>query len=198
MKINNPLRLLMIGKYYERKKHHLLIEALITIKKKYDFHLTVVGEVSNAKHKNNLLRIKNQISNGGIDDKVDFLNNIPFNRMKSIYASHDLFILPASNEPASISLLEAMGYGLPAICSDTCGTKTYIKNNYNGSIFKTNNVSSLIEKICNYFENKEFLLNQKKWILNNIKKDISPQNYIYRFNEILNIENVKEKSYFPY
>jgi glycosyltransferase involved in cell wall biosynthesis len=187
-KINNPIRLLMTGKYYKRKNHQLLIEALEKIKDDYEFHLTLVGEVSNNTHRNRQLKIKDLVRKVGIENKIEFLDNIPFNKMESIYISHDLFLLPASNEPASISVLEAMGYGLPVICSDTCGTKTYIKQNNNGNIFKSDNSQSLAKIISNYLDNNEYLFKQKKWLLENANSEISADNYLICFNSLIETE----------
>ena len=187
-KINHPIRLLMTGKYYKRKNHQLLIEALEKIKDDYEFHLTLVGEVSNNTHRNRQLKIKDLVRKVGIENKIEFLDNIPFNKMESIYISHDLFLLPASNEPASISVLEAMGYGLPVICSDTCGTKTYIKQNNNGNIFKSDNSQSLAKIISNYLDNNEYLFKQKKWLLENANSEISADNYLICFNSLIETE----------
>ena len=57
-----------------------------------------------------------------------------------------MFILPSKNEPASISLLEAMGNSMPVICSDTCGTRFYLKKNFS-KIFKSDSLNSLTNSI---------------------------------------------------
>ena len=67
--------------------------------------------------------------------------------MDKIYRNHDVFLMAARDEPAAISPLEAMGFGLSVICADTCGTKTYIEDGINGFIFETDNEESLKEKM---------------------------------------------------
>ena len=52
------------------------------------------------------------------------------NKIYNYYRNHHLFLLPAANEPASISLLEAIGYSMPVICSDTCGTQFYVTKKF--------------------------------------------------------------------
>ena len=49
----------------------------------------------------------------------------------------------STREHASISVIESLGFGVPSICSDTNGTKDYIKNNKNGLIFHDNSKESL-------------------------------------------------------
>lgn len=187
IKINNPVRLLTVGKYYKRKNHNLLINALSQLNGDNDFHLTIVGEVSNENHDIFFSEIKDLVKSKQMNNKIDFITNVPFNKMKSIYKSNDLFILPATDEPASISILEAMGYGLPVICSDSCGTKNYIKNNYNGSIFESGNVDSLQKHISKYVNNFDLLIQQKKWISENINGLLSGENYYHYFKKMINI-----------
>jgi len=186
--INTPIQLLTIGKYYKRKNHQLLIEALVKIKDDYDFHLTIVGEVSNDTHRNIQLSIKDLVRKAGLENKIEFFNNIPFNKMESIYGSNDLFILPASHEPASIAVLEAMGYGLPVICSDSCGTETYIKRKYNGDLFISDSVESLSSTIEKYLSDENHILKQKKWLLDNAFKTISGENYYKKFSSMVSTE----------
>ena len=67
--------------------------------------------------------------------------------MSKIYRSGDIFVLPATKEPGAISVLESMSFGLPAIVSNNCGTRCYIKKNFNGRFFLDNNLESLIREI---------------------------------------------------
>ena len=45
--------------------------------------------------------------------------------------------LPSSDEPAAVSHLEAMSHSLPVICSDSNGTRCYIRQGENGYVFRT-------------------------------------------------------------
>ena len=68
--------------------------------------------------------------------------------MASYYQNSDLFILPATEEPASISVLESIGMGTPAICSDTNGTRFYLTENKFGLTFVDNDIESLYPEIA--------------------------------------------------
>ena len=57
------------------------------------------------------------------------------------------------SKPASISILEAQGYGRPVICSDTCGTKMYLDSECS-KVFKSNNINSLIKSIKFFLDRK--------------------------------------------
>ena len=74
--------------------------------------------------------------------------------MSNIYKMGDIFVLPATNEPGSISVLEAMSYGLPVVVSNNCGTRCYVKRNFSGRFFLDNNLKSLVNEIEFFFKNR--------------------------------------------
>ena len=63
--------------------------------------------------------------------------------MEQQYECADLFVIPSTGEPASISQLEAMAFSIPVICSDTNGTACYVENGQNGYQFEDQNADSL-------------------------------------------------------
>jgi glycosyltransferase involved in cell wall biosynthesis len=65
----------------------------------------------------------------------------------NVYNQNDIIVLPSVNEPIGIVVPEAMACGLPAIVSDTCGAKTYVRDGENGFIFKTFDYFDLADKI---------------------------------------------------
>lgn len=140
-----PLRLLSIGKFEPRKNHRLLLKVLKQLKDDgLDFEATFVGEVSSSSHFKEHALVVQEIDNLNLHDRVSVATNVSHQDMSKYYENADLFILPASNEPASISLLEAMGYGLPVICADTCGTRWYIEEGKTGFIFKDGSFEDLV------------------------------------------------------
>lgn len=120
-----------------------MVNAISNFVQNYNFLVTFIGEVSTLEHSQNKEKVINQIAKKNLGNFVLLIDNVPYSEITKYYNSHDIFVLPASNEPASISILEAMAHGLPVICSDTCGTKTYVQDGYNGFIFKSDDVSSL-------------------------------------------------------
>jgi glycosyltransferase involved in cell wall biosynthesis len=137
------IRFLMIGKYQPRKNHLLLLRAAATLSERYDFEVTLVGEVSDQGHESLRRAVLSEILVLGLEDRVRVVDNVPFGRVGDLYRAHDVFVLPASHEPAAISVLEAMGHGMPVICSDTCGTRTYVEEGIDGFVFESGNLCSL-------------------------------------------------------
>ena len=130
-------QILTIGKFTKRKN---LIELIQIVKELLDedfnIKLDVVSEVFTSEHLRNLEETINKYNFSKEDSKVKIYLNIPHKNISNFYSKADLFVLPATSEPASISIIEALANDIPAICSSTCGTSEYISPGKNGLIFK--------------------------------------------------------------
>jgi len=178
-------RLLEIGKFIERKNHLLLLEALKNLKAEgRTFKLTIVGEISNSAHESYYNKVVNYITDNGLEDDVTIKVNVPHNAMSDIFKASDLFILPATNEPASISVLEAASYGIPVICSTTCGTRCYIRNEETGYIFKDRSVEDL-QRALNWFYDQNDKQQLYRVCIENAKNEISAGNFINLLDKAL-------------
>lgn len=140
-------RLLMIGKYGAKRKNHEVFLQAIALLNRNDVEAWVVGESNDAPSKERLEYLKNFSCELGIRDRVEFFENVIPHEMVAFYLSSDLFVLPSRDEPAAISVLEALAHGLPAICSSTCGTKTYINPGVNGHVFRSEDPGTLKQVI---------------------------------------------------
>ena len=92
-----------------------------------------------------LKKVKQEIKISGLN--INILTNIKPNAVKDLYKKHDLFVLPSVNEPASVSNLEAMAYGLSVITTDTNQTSCYTEQGKNGFIVKSNKIEDLSKKL---------------------------------------------------
>ncbi|HTX87247.1 MAG TPA: glycosyltransferase family 4 protein [Candidatus Nanoarchaeia archaeon] len=141
---NGRVNIFSIGKFVRRKDHLLLLEAVNELRHKYDLSLTILGE----KVEERVWReIADYVAANDLEKIVAIKFNLPYGEALASYKDFDLFVLPAYNEPAAYSPLEAMANKLPVIVSDTCGTKGYIKEGETGYIFKSHDWRDLAEKI---------------------------------------------------
>ncbi|HUQ96054.1 MAG TPA: glycosyltransferase, partial [Chitinophagaceae bacterium] len=137
-------KILMIGKYHQARKNHLLfINAIKALKDKYRFKVTMVGECVRQQQLEKFEHIKTTIQQMELSDIIMLKQNIPYHKMTALYTSHQIFVLPAINEQYGISVTEALGFGLPVICTDTCGARFNIVNGENGFVVKSNSLTSL-------------------------------------------------------
>ena len=180
------IHLLMIGKYGATRKNHLLfIEALAQLKDQYKFHATIVGEFVHQYQIERFNFIQQKVYELGMQEIISLEKNIPFLEMQQLYNYFDIFVLPSRDEPAAISILEAMANGVPAVCSDTCGTKCYIKSGKNGYVFKSDDLLDLVDKIQQLLEKPQQLLTMKKYCLSTYAEEISGQAYYQNLNRLL-------------
>ncbi len=190
-KINEPVKFLMVAKYQYLKRHGLLLKALNNLKDKYKFQLTFIGEIDDRNHQiaseNFEVRknVEEEVINLGLNDRIDFIDNLEFKKMPDVYQKHDIFILPTCNDNAAISVLEANGQGLPVICSDMSGTDVYIKENYNGFVFPTDNLDILCEKIEIFLKNPLLIYEISQNAINYAQENFSSETYYYNFKELL-------------
>ncbi|GEM47592.1 hypothetical protein DC3_32270 [Deinococcus cellulosilyticus NBRC 106333 = KACC 11606] len=136
-------QILCVGKFEQRKNHHLLLQAISGLKEQYAFHVKLVGEVSSKEHEQYMQSICRMIDQLGLQKHVSVLTNIPFVKMHELYEEADLFVLPSANESASVSQLEAMAFGCPVICSDDNGTRFYVEPEKTGYWMKKNDPEDL-------------------------------------------------------
>ena len=182
------LNLITVSKYEKRKNLLLLCRSVLQLKKAgFKFKLVIIGE----KKTNNQKKIYNIIynflkSNKLLNNYVFLKTNYKYENMDTVYKISDLFILPSTMEPAAISVLEAMSFGLPVIVSDDCGTSCYIKKNFTGRIFKNNNLSSITKHIQFFFNNPQYVKIYSKRSLNSFNKLYTTKCFLNNFNTILN------------
>ena len=178
-------RILSIGKFQYRKNHLNSLKAINQIKKLGNFHFTIIGEISSAEHWNNFIEIHSYIENNDLSDKVSIFANIEHLKIANFYRENDIFLLISKNEPAAISPLEAIGYGLINICSKECGTITYIKNNLNGYIVDPEKLDDLVEILNKLLIDESLFKNT----FNNVQKlnyNLSKEYYYDHFLSIIN------------
>lgn len=131
--------ILMVGKFLPRKRHDLLLNALARLPDPGAFRVTLVGELSDVTGSKTMEALVAQISQ--LNFKVDIRTNLSYEEVMSLYQSHDLFVLPSENEPASVSNLEAMSYGLPVIVSSCNRTGDYAGSS--GWVFRSRSMEDL-------------------------------------------------------
>ena len=175
--LNNRVNILTIGKLISRKKHLLLIRTLSMIKAKNNFQLTIIGECSSKEHLIYLNKIKTEIKLRGL--RFNILTNIKPSAMKKLYEKHDLFVLPSVNEPASVSNLEAMAYGLPVVTTDKNQTSCYTEHGINGFVVKSNDIEDLKQKLELLLNNRVKLKKFGNKSLSIVKEKYNPK-LIYR------------------
>jgi len=81
-----------------------------------------------------------------ISEKTTFLGHLQHKRLRILYRSADMFILPSDAEFMSISLLEAMASKCPVVATDVAATEV-IENGRNGLVFPHGDSAALTKSV---------------------------------------------------
>ncbi len=152
------IHLFCVGKYEKRKNIAMLLETVKELGGSYPVKLTVAGECVNRFQVEYKRGLENYIRENGLTQNVSLLCNLSREQMEEEYGKSDLFVIPSTKEPASVSQLEAMAFSLPVICSDKNGTACYVKDGKTGYLFRDNDKESLCQILRSMVKNKEQMM----------------------------------------
>lgn len=79
--------------------------------------------------------------------RINWLGRQSNDLLVDYYRAADLYVSASIVDGSSVSLLEAMGCGVPVLMSDIPGNLEWVTDGQNGSIFKTKDERELAEKI---------------------------------------------------
>lgn len=182
----NHLTVLMVGKWrLVRKRHEWLLSAMADLNQQYDLRVVFVGERNKegAPERKNKLRAEARRLN--ILDSVEFKENLSADQMKGLYLTADLFVLPASDEPAGVSVLEALACGVPVICSSTCGLKSYVRHGSNGFIFESSDYNDFVNCVREALTQLRSGADMSQNALNAHRAHFSDEVFLKRFRHLL-------------
>ena len=80
-------------------------------------------------------------------NKISFLGRQPNDLLVDYYRSCDLYVSASIVDGSSVSLLEAMGTGIPVLMSSIPGNLEWVTDGINGLLFPTRDIRTLSEKM---------------------------------------------------
>ncbi len=124
---NGPVELLFVGRLVERKGVEYLVRALPRILEERPARLTIVGEGEWEEE------IRRAVADCGVGRRVRLTGYVSRERLKELYRTSDLFVLPAvvdekgDTEGLGVVLLEALLAGRPVVASAAGGIVDIVK-----------------------------------------------------------------------
>ncbi|SEM42584.1 Glycosyltransferase involved in cell wall bisynthesis [Syntrophus gentianae] len=150
----SPVRFLAIGKYNKRKNLDMLLEAFAQVAQGRSCTLTMVGETALPEHEAMVQKLEHRIRELQLDNHVRLLQNLAYSEVQDLYFQHDVFVLPSYAEPASISQMEAMAYGLAVVCNRDNGTAHYVVDRETG-FYVNSDSKSIRQALTDYIKMPE-------------------------------------------
>ncbi len=185
--LHRPGRFIYVGRLHPQKGLDILLGAFAVLLRQYNkpvcLQLVGDGPISSD--------IRQLAIKLGIHDQVEFLgkrDDVP-----NLLAESDIFVLPSFVEGLSNALLEAMACGLPAIASDIPGNAKVIRDDWNGLLFTTGDVDSLVKCMNSLLESKNSRQRLGRSARNTVEQSYSLDNvadrYISLYQELLGVKS---------
>ena len=124
---------------------------VLAARQRADLRLVMLGNGSQA----DLLR--NLFHQGAVLDRVEFPGQVSQSELPKYYQSADLFVSASHSDGTSISLLEALACGLPALVSDIPGNREWVQPGVQGWWFPDGDVEALAAAILRAAEDRQRL-----------------------------------------
>lgn len=126
-----PLRILFVGNLIPRKGLHLLLPALMEIQD-CDWCLEVVGRTdADPAYAQRARRLARRL---GLDERVRFHGGLSDANLSAAFRRSHVLVVPSSYEGFGIVYLEAMGFGLPAVASNSGAAGEIITHGVDGCL----------------------------------------------------------------
>ncbi len=97
------------------------------------------------------------LQSGGVLNRVTFGGQVSQTDLPRWYHMADLYISPSHVDGSSVSLMEALGCGLPCLVSDIPANREWVFENENGWLFRDGDADHLAEKILAAISQREKL-----------------------------------------
>ena len=176
----DKFNILFIGSVTDRKKPHMIIEAIQRINDK-SYHLSIVGPAPNEKY---FKELKDLIDKSDLQNQVSLIGPVDRENVKEYYSTSNLMILPSISEGLARVIFESQVAMCPVLVTDAPGMSDIVIDGQTGYIFESNNLDSLslkIEYIKNNYEEASLVAkNAKGFILSNYSED----NFKFSFKKL--------------
>lgn len=123
-------------------------------------------------------KIKNELSNRGVLDHVVFPGWVRNKQKDKLLRDADVFFLPSYNEGMPMSILDAMGYGLPVISTCVGGIPKIVHDGENGYCCDPGNTDLMGKYITELLLNFNVQQEMAKNSISIIKKSYSLERHI--------------------
>ena len=138
---NDEVAIVKVANLTEKKNHELLIEAFAELNRQYESaKLVLVGQFAD-RHEI-LVKLAEEL---GISSRVIFTG--PRSDIPHVLMASDIFAMSSRFEGMPIALLEAMAYGLPAVCTAVGGVPDVIRDGTDGYVIPPGDAKTLAKKL---------------------------------------------------
>lgn len=133
------MRILFMGRLGERKGAYDLITAVSRLKE-IDFSLSLYGD-------GEIDEIRELVKKEGLQHIVTVNSWVSHSKINEIYDGADMMVLPSYAEGLPMSLLEAVGKGLPVVSTRVGGIPEVVEDGRNGFLIEPGDTEALADRL---------------------------------------------------
>jgi glycosyltransferase involved in cell wall biosynthesis len=148
----NEKIVLFVGRLYHRKGLETLLQSVPPVLKEVSNVKFVISGTGFKQKEESLRNLVNELD---IKNHVTFLGYIPDEKLPLLYATSDIFVLPAIYENFPFAILEAQSTGIPVISTKVGGIPEFLADSENGFLIDPGNSAQLTQRILNLLQNPE-------------------------------------------
>ena len=142
---------------------------------KVKFILAGCGEVE---------KLKGIINEKGLERYFSFPGWVKKEEKQKLLENADLFFLPSYTEAMPMSILEAMGYGLPIVASNVGGIPQLIEEDRNGFMAKPRDVEVFANDILKIVQDDDLIYDMGNYSLEKASKYYSLESHIEKVEKL--------------
>lgn len=181
---NKSVTIGFVGALHKDKGIYILLEIANLLKSsRKNFTLEIAGEWENNEDR---INIQNYIDQNKLNEKVKFLGLIHDELKWDFYKKIDIFVLPSYNEGQPLVLIEAMGFGIPIICSGVGAIPDTVTSEHNGFIIAEFSAAKYVEKIEILLSNQKLYSSISSNNLKTFEDRFLVQNYFKNIHNWIN------------
>lgn len=150
---SKPVTLLFLGRIGQRKGAFDLIQAFAALpdQQKTQAHLLIAGD-------GEVEKARGMVQELNLTQFVTILDWLNPEQRDAYLAKADVFVLPTNNEGLPLALLEAMGWGLPAVTTPVGGIPEVVTSGKDGILIEPGNIEQLSQAIQSLIEDEDLRL----------------------------------------
>lgn len=152
------------GRLAEEKNIDVIIRAVALAKEKIpgiNFALAGHGSAEES--------LKKLAKELGVSERIKFLGTLDKPTLAKAYRASKIFCIMSTSDTQSMTLMQAMGCGLPALGANARALPEYI-NKENGFIIEPGDFKTLADRIVTLFQDENLMAELKKGALSGVQK----------------------------
>jgi glycosyltransferase involved in cell wall biosynthesis len=135
-----PFRVVFLGSVVPRKRPLALVDALAALEEREPWTATIVGPQPDERY---AARVERRCQRRGVADRVTLTGPLETAALADVLRRGHVLVLPSRHEGFGIAALEAMGFGLPAVVTDSGGATDLVTHGENGFLVPPEGVGAV-------------------------------------------------------